>query len=150
NQNPFAAQFDRPGQGRVEIFTKPGTDDFHGQVLFQFSDALLNSRNPFIADKPPYQRRQLEGELSGAINKKTSFFTDFERRSINENAFINALTLDSSFNITQVTQAIVTPLSGTEINFRIDRALSKNHTLTVRYGLNRDANDNQGIGGLSL
>ncbi len=23
NQNPFAAQFDRPGQGRVEIFTKP-------------------------------------------------------------------------------------------------------------------------------
>ena len=31
NQNPFAAQFDRPGQGRIEIFTKPGTDDFHGQ-----------------------------------------------------------------------------------------------------------------------
>ena len=37
-----------------------------------------------------------------------------------------------------------------EANFRIDRQLSANHTLTIRYGLNRDANDNQGVGGFSL
>jgi hypothetical protein len=32
NQNPFSAQYDRAGFGRVEIFTKPGTDKFHGSV----------------------------------------------------------------------------------------------------------------------
>ena len=150
NQNPFAAQFDRPGQGRVEIFTKPGTEDFHGQVLFQFSDASFNSRNPFVNVKPPYRRKQLEGEVTGPIDKKTSFFVDFERRTIDENAFINGIVLDSNNLPAPFSQAIVTPLSGLEMNFRIDRQLTKNHTLTVRYGLNRDANDNQGVGGFSL
>jgi hypothetical protein len=150
NQNPFASQYDRPGQGRVEILTKPGTEEFHGQVLFQFSDASFNSRNPFVTSKPPYQRRQWEGETSGPIGKKTSFFFDFERRDITENAFINAIILDANLNPTPFSQAVVTPLAGTELNFRIDRQLSANHTLTVRYSYNRDANDNQGAGGFSL
>ena len=150
NQNPFAAQFDRPGQGRVEIFTKPGTDEFHGDVLFQFSDAAFNSRNPFATVKPPYQRRQWEGEVGGPIGKKTSFFFDFERRDINENALVNALVLDAGLNIVPFAQAVVTPLTGLESNLKIDRQLSANHTLTVRYGYARDTNDNSGVGGFSL
>ena len=109
NQNPFAAQYDRPGQGRVEIFTKPGSDEFHGQFQYRFSDDALNSRNPFIASKPPYQRRQAEGELSGPINKKTSFFVDFERRDTTENAFINGFVLDAGLNIVPFSQAVVRP-----------------------------------------
>ena len=35
NQNPFSAQYDRMGFGRIEILTKPGTDKLHGQVFFQ-------------------------------------------------------------------------------------------------------------------
>ena len=35
NQNPFSAQYDRPGFGRVEVFTKPGTDKWHGQAHVQ-------------------------------------------------------------------------------------------------------------------
>src|SRR2546430_15521507 len=31
NANPFSAEYDRPGLGRIEIFTKPGTDRFRGQ-----------------------------------------------------------------------------------------------------------------------
>ena len=31
NQNPFSAEFDRLGFGRIEILTKPGTDQFRGQ-----------------------------------------------------------------------------------------------------------------------
>ena len=34
NQNPLSAQYDRPGFGRVEVFTKPGTDTWHGQVMY--------------------------------------------------------------------------------------------------------------------
>ncbi|HVW86484.1 MAG TPA: carboxypeptidase regulatory-like domain-containing protein [Bryobacteraceae bacterium] len=150
NQNPFSAQYDHPGHGRIEILTKPGSDLFHGDALFLFSDAALNSRNPFVTDKPPYQRRQWEGELGGPLGKKTSFFLDFERRDINENAFVNALTLDSAFNITPFTQAVVTPLTGTEGNIKIDHQLTTNHTLTLRYGFARDTNDNAGVGGFSL
>ena len=33
NQNPFSAQYDKLGYGRIEILTKPGTDKFHGIVM---------------------------------------------------------------------------------------------------------------------
>jgi len=35
NQNPFSAEFDRIGYGRIEILTKPGTDVLQGIVLSQ-------------------------------------------------------------------------------------------------------------------
>ncbi len=150
NQNPFAAQFDRPGQGRIEILTKPGTGEFHGSLIYQFSDAVFNSRNTFVKSKPPYRRRQLEGELSGPLGKKTSFFADFERRNITENAIVNATILDQNLNMVLFTAAILTPLVNTEINFKVDRQLNSNHHLSVRYTYARDASDNQGVGGFSL
>src|SRR5271156_2069048 len=33
NQNPFSAEYDKVGYGRIEIFTKPGTNAWHGQVF---------------------------------------------------------------------------------------------------------------------
>ncbi|MFY9854872.1 MAG: carboxypeptidase regulatory-like domain-containing protein, partial [Terracidiphilus sp.] len=33
NQNPFSAEFDHIGYGRIEILTKPGTDVLHGRVF---------------------------------------------------------------------------------------------------------------------
>lgn len=150
NANPFAAQFDRPGQGRIEIFTKPGADEFHGEVQFHFSDAFLNSRNPFVAVKPPYQRRQWEGEITGPIRKNTSFFWDFERRDVSENSFINALTLNNNLEVTPLAAAVVAPVTGVESNFKVDHRLSANHTLAARFGENRDGRDAQGVGGFSL
>jgi hypothetical protein len=150
NQNPFAAEFNHPGHGRVEILTKPGTGDWHGSALFQFGNQDLNSRNPFVTTRPAYQRRIWEGDLSGPLGKNTSFTLDFERRDINENAVVNALVLNSELNIAPFIQAVVTPLTGTEGNLKIDHQLSTNHTLTVRYGYARDTNDNGGVGGFSL
>ena len=77
NQNPFSAQYDRIGMGRVEIFTKPGSEDYHGELQFHYGNDIFNSRNPFTPVKPPYERRQLEGEVGGPIGKKTSFSRRF-------------------------------------------------------------------------
>jgi hypothetical protein len=33
NSNPFSPEYDRPGSGRVDIFTRPGSDQFHGDFL---------------------------------------------------------------------------------------------------------------------
>ena len=48
NQNPFSAQYDRPGYGRIEIITKPGTDKFHGGASIQGQDKALNTSTPFL------------------------------------------------------------------------------------------------------
>jgi hypothetical protein len=54
NQNPFSAEYDKLGYGRIEIFTKPGTDKFRGTVFTNFGDDIFNSRNPYAAQKAPF------------------------------------------------------------------------------------------------
>jgi hypothetical protein len=39
NQNPFSAEYDKLGYGRIEIFTKPGTDKYHGQFSVVGNDS---------------------------------------------------------------------------------------------------------------
>jgi hypothetical protein len=150
NQNPFSAQYDRIGMGRVEIFTKPGTDDFHGNIQTHDGSDIFNARNPFTPVKPTWQRLGLEGEVSGPIGKETSFFADFEVRRWTENSFVNALTLDNSLQVLPVAQAILTPRRDTEENIKFDRQLSTKQTLTLRYTFARTAIDDQGASGFSL
>lgn len=133
NQNPFSAEYDRLGFGRIEIFTKPGADKFRGEASFNLGDSLFNSRNPFAPDKPHYQRRMMEGNLSGPLTKLTSFSLQLERRDIGETSVINALVLDPSLNVTSFRQAVLSPTVNTEISLRIDHQLSARHTLVGRY-----------------
>jgi hypothetical protein len=150
NQNPFSAQYDRIGMGRVEVFTKPGSDDFHGEIQTHDGSDIFNARNPFTPVKPTWQRFGLEGEVSGPIGKKTSFFADFEVRKWTENSFVNAQTLDNKLQVLPVAQAVLTPRRDTEENLKFDRQLSTNQTLTLRYTFARTAIDNQGASGFSL
>ena len=48
NQNPFSSEYDKLGFGRIEIFTKPGSDKFHGTASYDISDGVWNARNPFL------------------------------------------------------------------------------------------------------
>jgi len=150
NQSPFAAEYDRLGFGRIEIFTKPGTDKFHGQTFFEFGDSVFNSRNPFAPTKPPYQSRQFGGNLGGPLSKKASFFVDAERRDVGEVSAVNALTLDPAFNVTPFSQAVLNPTWRTTVSPRVDYQLTPKNTLMARYSYAQRASDNNGIGQFSL
>ncbi len=150
NQNPFSAEFERIGFGTIQIFTKPGTGKFHGGGAFTFSDAAFNSRNPFAVNKPPYQRRAIEGNLSGPITKRSSFFFNLGRRDIEDTAVIAATTLDSSLNPQPVNLAVLTPKALMNVGPRFDFAINKNNTMSVRYNLNTQDLHKQGVGGFGL
>ncbi|HEV7859143.1 MAG TPA: carboxypeptidase regulatory-like domain-containing protein [Pyrinomonadaceae bacterium] len=151
NRNPFSAEYDRLGFGRIEIFTKPGTDKFRGQASFNFNDARLNSRNPFADVRAPFQSRRYGGNISGPISaKRASFFLDFERRETDDNAVINAIILDPQLNITPFGQTIITPTRRTTFSPRVDYQLNGNNTLVARYTYQRSSNINSGIGDFSL
>ena len=158
NQNPFSSEYDRLGYGRIEILTKPGTDKFHGQLMFNDSDALFNSRNPYAENKPDFHSRQYGGNLTGPISKKASFFMDFERRDINDNALINAVNPDPTLvtqnwatNPPRIQDALVTPIERTTLSPRLDYQLTKNQTLVARYSYERTSRTNAGLAsGFSL
>ena len=44
NQNPFSAEYDKLGYGRIEIFTKPGTDKYHGQFSVESATIQHSTR----------------------------------------------------------------------------------------------------------
>src|SRR5947209_3814604 len=133
NQNPFSAEYDRLGFGRIEILTKPGTDRFRGGLFFNDSDGVFNSRNPFSTNKPDFSNRNFGGNFGGPINSKSSFFIDVQRRQITDNAIVNGYFIDpNSLAQTHIQQAVVTPNTRTSIGPRIDYALSKNNTLVAR------------------
>ncbi len=150
NQSPFAAEYDRLGFGRIEIFTKPGTDKFHGQTFFEFGDAVFNSRNPFAPNKPPYQSRQFGGNVGGPLSKKASFFVDAERRSVDEVSVVSALTLDPAYNIVPLSETLLNPTWRTEVSPRVDYQLTPKNTLMARYSYAQRASDNNGVGQFSL
>ena len=150
NANPFSAEYDRLGFGRIEILTRPGTDRFRGQVSFNFNDDALNARNPFAPDRPPIQTRQYGGNLSGPIIKhKASFFFDFEKRDIDDQTLIVATVLDANNNIVPFNDTFAVPSRRTSFSPRVDYQINPNNTLVFRYSYAKTSRVN-GVGGFSL
>ena len=153
NSNPYSPEYERPGFGRIEIFTKPGTDTIRGQAFLQYNKEALNSRSPLLTQskRPPYKQQFYGFNLSGPIKKqKASFGLDVERRTINENAFILATVLDDNLSPLAVNQTILTPQSRMTISPRLDYSINTRNTLTARYQNTRSEQDKEGIGNFSL
>ncbi len=153
NSNPFSAEYDRPGFGRIEILTKPGSDKFHGQAFGQFNDESFNARSPLLAQskRPPYQQHFFGFNLTGPIKKnKASFGFNLEGRTVDENAFVLATALDGNLNPVSVNQAVVTPQLRINLSPRLDYTINQNNTLVLRYQYSTNRLDKQGVGGFSL
>ncbi len=148
NQNPFSAEFDKLGYGRIEIFTKPGTDKLHGQFMILGNDSAFNTRSPFLgtAALPGYYTTQFNGSLGGPLSKKASFFIDAQRRNINNVAVVDAETAPGVL----FTQGVSNPRTRTNVGPRLDYQVSANNTLTVRYQFYRDTGTNDGVGQYAL
>lgn len=151
NQNPFSSEYDKLGYGRIEIFTKPGTDKFHGQMFVSGNDAAFNSRNPFAGAEPGYYTTQYSGNVGGPLGKKASFFFNVEHRNIDELSAINAFVLDpTNLTETNIAESIPNPRQRTNVGPRFDWAITKNNTLTARYQFWRNTETNDGTGTTSL
>ena len=153
NQNPFAAENDQPS-GRIDVLTRPGTDKLRGSAFFNFQDESLNSRNPFattFSKRSPFQVRQYGGNLGGPIvQKKASFFFDFERREIDDSEIVKATVLDANLNPFDLGAGVPVPKRNLTFSPRVDFQINPNNTLIVRYSYNRGSVDNDGVGGFSL
>ena len=157
NQNPFSSEYDKLGYGRIEIFTKPGTDKLHGQMQVQGNTSSFNSRNPFETAQdgvspPGYNSEQYSGNIGGPINKKASFFFNIERRNIGALNVVSATVLDpaNNFAIVPESLAVANPQTRTNLSPRIDYQITPNNTLTIRYQYFRDVVTNAGVGQFNL
>jgi carboxypeptidase family protein len=150
NQNPFSAEYDKLGYGRIEIFTKPGTDKLHGQVLVNGNSSAFNALNPFVTEEPGYYSEIFNGNISGPMGNKASFFFTIQQRNIDNESVVAAQVLNGNNNIVSYNQAVPSPSQRLNISPRFDFQLTPSNTLTVRYQYERDNQDNAGVGQFSL
>jgi hypothetical protein len=146
NQNPFSAEFDKIGYGRIEILTKPGTDKLHGRVYSQGNDNVFNTGNPFTAELPSYYSFQYNGTLSGAFSKWSSFFVSVEQRDTQTDN-VYSIPNGPVFDLTSGTWAVspntvsgslFSPGNHLEVAPRVDLQLGQKNTLTMRYEFSRN------------
>jgi hypothetical protein len=90
--NSFAAEFGRSAGGVVNVVTKSGTNDLHGNIFGFLRHKSFQARNPFAPiDDPAFTRSQYGFTLGGPFDKdRTFFFFAFEQRRRNESGFFTS------------------------------------------------------------
>ena len=93
NQDPYSAEYARPGRGRIEILTKPGSQEYHGELNGIGRDAAFDAKNAFATTKPADRKRILEGVYGGPLGHhgKTSFLLSAHDQVEDQQAFIFAV-----------------------------------------------------------
>ncbi len=147
NQNPYSAEFSRPGRGRIEVITKPSTQRYHGTFNFLFRDYHLNARDPFAATRPPEQKRIYEGSLLGPLghSKKNSFLISVDRQEQDLQAVIYAIAPGGFLQ-----QTAPNPQRNTEVSASITHQFTEDHMATLRYNFHDSSEQNRGVGGFVL
>ncbi len=151
NQNPFSPEYDHIGFGRIEIFTKPGTDKYRGSFFYNFANQFWNSRNPYSAQKADLSLNEMGANVSGPLGKKASFTMDLQDHIVDNGSIVNAVTLNpTTLAITPFFQNTTTPQHRFLVSPRIDYSLNPNNTLVVRYSATKYGIEDAGIGGFTL
>jgi hypothetical protein len=90
--NSYAAEFGRATGGIVNVVTKSGTNDFHGNIFGFLRHKSFQARNAFAPiEDPPFTRAQYGGTIGGPIVKdRTFFFASFEQRRRQESGFFTS------------------------------------------------------------
>jgi hypothetical protein len=77
--NNFNAEYGNYSGGLVNVATKSGTNQFHGDVFEFLRNPNLDSRNFFSATRATLHRNQFGGTIGGPItHNKVFFFADYQ------------------------------------------------------------------------
>ena len=83
NTNAYSAEYGRAGGAVINVVTKSGTNEFHGNAFYFYRDDALNAKNYFDAVngrvKAPYHFDQFGATLGGPIlSDKLFFFANYD------------------------------------------------------------------------
>ena len=83
--NTFDAEYGRNSGSVVNVITKSGTNQMHGNVYEYFRNTVLNAQGYFNSVKPQFNQNQFGGTLGGPIKKDRTFlFGSYEGRRIRQ------------------------------------------------------------------
>ena len=159
NPDPYSPIYEGPTfqGGRVEIFTKPGADKYHGAVFFTDSDGSFNATDPFSVTATPAGKRRYGFEFSGPfVSGKSGFALALEKRDIDEFNVVTARTLGPGDSLgpsgdgVPFQQTVDAPQRLWIASTRGDLQVNAADVATLSFAANVNNLGNQGVGGLTL
>ncbi|HWC16128.1 MAG TPA: TonB-dependent receptor, partial [Terriglobales bacterium] len=143
--NRYTAEVGRSGSSIINIVTKQGGNDFHGDLFGFLRNRHLQARPATLAasqDKPRFDRQQFGGSMGGALARdKAWWFISGEDR--NQHAAIPTAFRNFAAR-TIVPSSAGTPLDDVLLLARQDVRLNDRDSLFIRYGFNRSLETAQG------
>jgi carboxypeptidase family protein/TonB-dependent receptor-like protein len=143
----YSAEFGKAAGGVVNIVTKSGTNELHGNTFFYLRDKSLNAKNyfdkfdvfgnPINAAKAPFNQKQWGATLGGPIQKdKTFFFLSYERTDIQDARLVtidpSAASLLNSLGFTVDLGNVPLAVKNNEALAKLDHHWTPDHSLTFR------------------
>src|SRR5213080_1600951 len=153
NNNSFTAEdgpyrFGQNGNGQVapQVVARGGSGAFHGNSQLLFKDSSLNARNAFAGNKPPYQERQANIDISGPIipRRLSTSFAAIRNEAQNVDT-IHATLPDGIFAL-----GITRPTIKRSFTTRNTYQLFERHSLSLNLEYATSTSKNQGVGEFAL
>ncbi len=159
----YAAEYGRAGGAIVNVITKSGTNDWHGEGFYFIRDSGVSARHPFTTEKLKSRQQQFGASLGGpVVRDRLFFFVNTEQQvfrvpSSAQCSGLGGRTVDPCFTAAELTNARMntafpqlgglTPIQyirGQAHDFtnvllnnasmiRADWRITDNHTFTGRY-----------------
>ncbi|HXZ33488.1 MAG TPA: carboxypeptidase-like regulatory domain-containing protein [Terriglobales bacterium] len=83
--NAFDAEYGRNSGSVVNVITKSGANNFHGDIYEYFRNTVLDAQGYFNTIRPQWNQNQYGGTFGGPIKKdRTFFFTSYEGRRVRQ------------------------------------------------------------------
>ena len=100
DNSTFSAEYGRNSGAVVNIATRSGSNEWHGELFEYLRNDALDARNLFsstLAHPPPFKRNQFGGNLGGPIRKdKAFFFFSYEGLRQRQGLTFNTVVLDAT------------------------------------------------------
>jgi hypothetical protein len=151
NQNPYSAENDTdPVNGVIQVLSKPGTNQLHGELYVYGDDSALNAGDPFAPNQPPYFAYGTGGSVSGPLDGRASYYASWDQLDQRTNSAVDAQALDANLNQAAVDYAVASPRTTLNLASRMDVRAGADSTMTVRYEFDRATQNDGGVGQLAL
>src|ERR1700685_1267730 len=83
--NTFDAEYGRNSGSVVNVITKSGTNNFHGDLFEYFRNTILDAQGYFNSTRRQWNQNQFGGTIGGPVKKDNSFFfVSYEGRRIRQ------------------------------------------------------------------
>lgn len=148
NNNAFTAENNGYGGGGngTEVIQRGGAGAWHGNTQFLLKDDALNARNAFAGNKPPYQERRLNLDVSGpTIPGRLSTGIGFQQTKAENVGTVRATLPEGVFAL-----GITRPTTFQNLQMRNTVQLAEQHTVRTFIRRAVETNRDQGIGDYTL